>query len=84
MTRATQEKAAERYIVNLHDLADMPRLNPGTGEHGLRSVSGGRVALHPTHKVACAIHGAMNAVNPECTIWRCLACGEGAYVEWNQ
>lgn len=68
----------------LVDLADMPGFNPssnrGTGAHAQRDVSAGRVSLHPQHKVACSQHGAMNCVNPERTIWRCLTCHVAGYV----
>lgn len=65
----------------LIDLAAMPNHNPATGGHGLHSISQGLVFWTEHNKVTCATHGAMNAVNPECTIWRCFACGEGAYME---
>ena len=73
----------------------MPSLNPKTGEHGLRAVTDGDVFWHQQNKVTCIDHGAMNAVNPDRTIWRCIhavaerkdgsvvaLCGRGAYVEW--
>ena len=63
----------------LIDLAEMPGFNPVVGSHGLHSVSEDRVFVHPHDKVRCREHGAMNAVNPERTIWRCLTCGVGAY-----
>lgn len=67
--------------MELRDLADMPDWNDSTGSHGLHSVSEGKVYWHPTNKVSCVRHGAMNAVNPACTIWRCLQfCGEAAYL----
>lgn len=61
------------------DMIKMPGFNPSVGAHGLQSVSEGRVYEHPAWKVACRDHGAMNAVNPECTIWRCLTCHVAAY-----
>jgi len=64
-------------------LATMPDLNPTTGTHGLHSVSEGRVWPDQWGKPWCYRHGAMNAVNPERSIWRCLQfCGEAAYVTW--
>lgn len=68
----------------LHDLADMPDWNPSTGSHALRSVSEGRVYWDHRNKVCCKDHRAMNAVNPDRTIWRCLAfgCQTGAFVSW--
>jgi len=78
----------------MKDLADMPNWNPGTGTHGLHSVTGGRVGPDRWGKPWCARHGAMNAVNQDRTIWRCITavadradgkvvslCGEGAYME---
>jgi hypothetical protein len=71
--------------VRLADLVDMPDFNPATqngrGDWSLRDVSAGTVTLHPRDKVACAFHGAMNCVNPERTIWRCLTCGRAAYLD---
>jgi hypothetical protein len=32
-----------------------------------------------TGKPLCVRHGAMNCVNPELTIWRCLSCGRSCY-----
>lgn len=63
----------------LVDLVDMPDWNPTTGARGLRSVSEGRVYLHPEWKVACRDHGAMNCVAENRTLWRCIACGAAAY-----
>lgn len=69
--------------VALYDLREMPNWNPSTGGHALTSVTEGRVRWHPANKVTCVDHGAMNAVNEDCTIWRCLAfgCYTAAYVE---
>lgn len=66
------------------DLVNMPDFNPSTqagdrGDWSLRDVSSGQVWEHPTWHVECVEHGAMNAVNPDRTIWRCLACGRAAY-----
>jgi hypothetical protein len=69
----------------LRDLIDMPDFNfasqNGRGEWSLRDVSSGAVTTHPTNKVVCVDHGAMNCVNPERTLWRCLTCGRAAYDE---
>ena len=72
--------------MRLLDIAEMPGHNPTTGAHGLHSVSEGKVRPDEFGKPCCTQHGAMNAVNPDRTIWRCVhavpACGEGSYVEW--
>lgn len=83
LAKAKDPPAVSASVAALRDLADMPGRNPVTGEHGLHSVSDGRVVAHPTWHVACVEHGAMNCVNPERTIWRCLqmGCREGAYRE---
>lgn len=69
--------------MKLRDVIDMPDFNPATqqgrGDWGLRCVTSGEVATHPTWKVACIDHGAMNCVNQDRTLWRCLMCGRGAY-----
>lgn len=63
----------------LRDIVDMPDYNPKAASRGQRSVSEGKVSSHPVNKVNCHVHGAMNCVNPERTIWRCIECGVGAY-----
>lgn len=68
----------------LIDLVEMPNFNsaaqnPDRGEWSLFDVSLGNVQQHTRDKVVCIDHGAMNCVNPERTIWRCLACGRAAY-----
>jgi hypothetical protein len=56
------------------------------GIHGLHSVSQARVWFNPKSRwgavqgPSCADHGAMNAVNPERSIYRCLTCHVAAYV----
>ncbi len=62
------------------DLATMPNWNASTGARGTHSVSEGHVYRHPSWRVACKKHGAMNSVAEDRTIWRCIACGAGAYV----
>ena len=66
---------------NLIDLADMPNFKPSTKSGGEHSVSEGKVFVHKrlVETVCCADHGAMLCVNPERTLWRCIACGAGAY-----
>lgn len=63
----------------LVDIADMPNFNPSTSSRGDRSVSEGNVTWTEKNKATCYIHGAMSCVNKERTIWRCEACGAGAY-----
>lgn len=67
--------------MTLRDIKDMPNYNPAV-PNGSDSVSTGRVYWTEHNLVTCAIHGAMLAVNPTRTIWRCPACHEGAYVAW--
>lgn len=62
------------------DIANMPNHNPNTASRGEHSVSEGQVYAHPTQRVVCKDHGAMLCVNPDRTIYRCEACGAGAYV----
>lgn len=58
-----------------------PVTNTGRGEWSLRDVSSGGVVLRRDAqgrgepKPSCIDHGAMNAVNPARTLWRCLSCG---------
>ena len=68
------------------DLQEMPNFNPNV-PNGADSVTAGLVYenLVPNKYggvsvVECVRHGAMNAVSQDRTIWRCLACNEGAYV----
>lgn len=65
----------------VHDIADMPNHNPASNTTGRRErdVTDGKVYAHPEWKVACKEHGAMNCVNEDRTIWRCLTCNAGAY-----
>ena len=72
------------------DIADMPGQHPIAKSRGERSVSEGQVyfdwlpnAWGGFNKVVCQDHGAMLAVNESCSIWRCIACGAGAYVPAN-
>lgn len=67
------------------DLIEMPDFNLASqndrGDWGLRCVTDGSVRPHGGYgKPDCIDHGAMNAVNPARTIWRCLMCGRGCYV----
>jgi hypothetical protein len=68
-------------MTQLLDIADMPRLNPRSNTTGRRErdITDNKVLPHPTWVAECKEHGAMNCVNPERTIWRCLTCNVGAY-----
>jgi hypothetical protein len=65
----------------LMDIADMPSFNP-EAKDGLHSVSEGKIFWTDNNLVTCREHGACNAVNKDLSIWRCLTCHEGAYVQW--
>lgn len=70
--------------MNIIDMIDSPNFNPATnqsrGDWSLRDVSTRGVSLDPIwNKPCCLLHGAMNCVNAERTIWRCLACGRSCY-----
>ena len=57
-----------------------PSTNSGRGDWSLRDVSYGNVKLDRWwYKPECIDHGAMNLVNVEGTIWRCLNCGRACY-----
>lgn len=67
------------------DIAAMPGHNPKAASRGERSVSEGHVKLGREGKLPgfyprCVEHGAMLCVNEERTIWRCIACGAGAFL----
>lgn len=70
-----------RIIDQLDDPDFDPVTNTGRGDWSLRDVSSGAVVLRrDVHgrgapKPSCIEHGAMNAVNPGRTMWRCLTCG---------
>ncbi len=73
--------------MKLIDIADMPGYNTKTTSRGEHSVSERQVYWDhlPNNYGAfnlatCIDHGAMLAVNEDCTIWRCIACGAGAYL----
>ena len=66
-------------IGQLLDIKDMPNFNPVAGSRGIASVTTGKVYWTMKNKVTCKVHGAMNKVSQE-GIWRCIACGEGAYL----
>ena len=61
------------------DIKDMPNFNPATKSRGESSVSEGKVFWDEQNKASCQEHGAMLCVSAEITIWRCEACGVGAY-----
>lgn len=75
--------------MNLVDIRDMPNFNEASNALGKeqRDVSNGKVFFGrlpwmseiAIDTVCCSDHGAMNLVNPEKTIWRCLTCNVGAY-----
>lgn len=68
------------------DMVDSPGFNPATqqdrGDWSLRDVSAAQVGLADDGKPACIDHGAMNCVNIERSIWRCLMCGRSCYAIW--
>ena len=67
------------------DIEDMPGWNPetsGAGGSPSRSVSTGEVIFSIIDaKPICKKHKAMNAVNLDRSIWRCLMCNVGVYYE---
>jgi hypothetical protein len=72
----------------LIDLAEMPLFNPAAqntarGDWSLYDVTLMGVVESARDKVSCVDHGAMNCVNPERSIWRCLTCGRAAY-DWDR
>jgi hypothetical protein len=50
----------------------------GRGEWGLRCITDHAVLIRD-RKPACVEHGAMNAVNLDRSIWRCLMCARACY-----
>ena len=77
----------EAFLMKLIDIADMVGHNVKAVSRGERSVSEGKVYWdhlennHGAFNLAtCVDHGAMLAVNEDCTIWRCIACGAGAFL----
>lgn len=77
-------KSPAQPAMQIIDMVDSPDFNPVTnqsrGQWSLRDVSTFQVALDPAlNKPRCIDHGAMNCVNAERTIWRCLACGRSCY-----
>lgn len=72
--------AFDRYI----DLKDMPDFNwdtqKGRGTWSTQDITDGTVTVDDYWgKPECIDHKAMNAVNPDRTIWRCLECGRACY-----
>lgn len=57
----------------------MPEFNSKAGNHGISSVTNGKVYWTNENKVTCHRHGAMNKMSPD-GIWRCIMCNEGAYL----
>ena len=64
----------------LLNVADMPNFNPSVSSRGDYSVRDNKVYWDDTHKVCCRTHKAMLCVSPDRTLWRCIACGVGAYL----
>ncbi len=64
----------------LRDIAEMPGFNLAASSRGDRSVSEGKVYWDPQNKVCCHRHRAMLCVSPDRKLWRCIACGVGAYL----
>lgn len=70
----------EPVLVNI---AAAPNFNPGANTkapRGDHSVSGGKIIWDAKNKVCCRSHGAMLCVSDNRRLWRCIACGAGAYV----
>lgn len=78
------EEGDDEMISAIHDLINMPDFNwdtqKGRGDWSTRDVSNGDVTLDTVWgKPQCVEHGAMNAVTPDRSIWRCLCCGRACY-----
>jgi len=76
-----------KKILVIQDMVEMPDFNwetqKGRNDWSTRDVSQGAVSLDAEwHKPNCIDHGAMNAVNPDRSIWRCLCCGRACYAIW--
>lgn len=81
--------------MKIYDQITMPDYNPaanaGRGDHSLYDVSNGEVVLRdgsPAYNDRtmpmtphCVFHGAMNAMNPQRSVWRCLSCGRACYAQ---
>lgn len=68
----------------LVNIAEMPNFNIETASRGDHSVTDGFVYWNDVNKVCCRKHKAMLCVSPDRRLWRCIACGVGAYVkEWD-
>lgn len=75
-------------IIRIVDMIDSPKFDPSTnngrGDWSLRDVTTDQVFLDcEWHKPTCRTHGAMNALNPDRTIWRCLTCGRACFAFWD-
>lgn len=72
------------------DLTEMPNFdwstNNGRGTWSAYDVTTGQVKLSydEWNKPECCEHGAMNAVNRDRTIWRCVECGRACYMIWGE
>ena len=62
------------------DITDMPGFNPNASSRGDRSVTDGRVYWGESNRVCCTTHRAMLCVSEDRKLWRCIACGVGAYL----
>jgi hypothetical protein len=72
-------------ITEIRDLKDMPDFNwdsqNNRGTWSTQDVTDGNVTLDDWwQKPNCIDHNAMNAVNPDRSIWRCLECGRACYM----
>ncbi|KIA73478.1 hypothetical protein ANMWB30_24050 [Arthrobacter sp. MWB30] len=70
--------------MHIIDMIDSPHFNPATnhsrGDWSLRDVSSRQVTVDPQwNKPRYIEHNAMNCVNAERTIWRCLVCGRSCF-----
>lgn len=84
LKRNSQLRSKKGTLMKIIDMIDSPNFDPqtnaGRGDWSLRDVTSEQVFLDDYwHKPVCIEHGAMNAVNPERTIWRCLACSRSCY-----
>lgn len=88
LERQVKRVVSMRTITKIVDMVESPDYNPasneGRGEWSLRDVSHQEVFLDDKwDKPTCVVHGAMNAVSPDRSLWRCLACGRSCYAFWS-
>jgi tRNA nucleotidyltransferase/poly(A) polymerase len=72
----TEDLGRRDFTMNAIALRGSKKIDPFRRE---RDITDNKVLPHPTWVAECKEHGAMNCVNPERTIWRCLTCNVGAY-----